>query len=57
MLSCALASLNPGYTTARMAKRKAEIKDSCVLLYVVITQDEYDIFVITRVRGEAEDEC
>ena len=24
---------------------------------IVITQDEYDIFVITRVRGEAEDEC
>ena len=24
---------------------------------IVITQDEYDILVITRVRGEAEDEC
>ena len=23
----------------------------------VITQDEYDILVITQVRGEAEDEC
>ena len=35
----------------------------CVLQYVavlyviVITQDEYDILVITHVRGEAEDEC
>ena len=24
---------------------------------IVITQDEYDILVITPVRGEAEDEC
>ena len=24
---------------------------------IVITQDDYDILVITQVRGEAEDEC
>ena len=30
----------------------------CMYLYViVITQDEYDILVITQVRGKAEDEC
>ena len=28
-----------------------------VLHVIVITQDEYDIFVITQVRGKAEDEC
>ena len=26
-------------------------------LVTVITQDEYDILVITQVRGETEDEC
>ena len=24
---------------------------------IIITQDEYDILVITRIRDEAEDEC
>ena len=28
-----------------------------VLHVLVMTQDEYDILVITQVRGEAEDEC
>ena len=28
-----------------------------LLLVLVISQYEYDILVITRVRGEAEDEC
>ena len=27
------------------------------LQVIVITQDKYDILVITRIRGEAEDEC
>ena len=32
--------------------------DGLALIYaIVITQDEYDVFVITQVRGEAEDEC
>ena len=29
----------------------------CYMYVIVITQDEYDILVITRVRGETEDEC
>ena len=30
---------------------------SRVQYIIVITQDEYDIIVITRVRGETEDKC
>ena len=31
--------------------------DPRISYVIVITQDEYDILVITGVRGEAEDEC
>ena len=27
------------------------------VLYVVITQNEYDIFVITQIQGKVEDKC
>ena len=34
-----------------------QIKVKNWVYVIVITQDEYDILVITRVRGKAEDEC
>ena len=35
------------------------LEEGMLRIWLVITQDEYDIFVITRIRGrgEAEDEC
>ena len=42
----------------RAHRSKVESRVSMVWHFViVITQDEYDILVITRIRGEAEDEC
>ena len=47
--------MNTAYDVALILEAKNEVgKGKSVY---VISQQEYDIFVITRVRGGAEDEC
>ena len=56
VITTIVAYAGMGYLNAWWEVQVKGLKD-CGLYLIVITQDEYDIFVITQIRGEAEDEC